>query len=60
MKSNERIKRYLESYDTWDKALLNIVKIEERIISIWGKSLVGKPQFTTLISPPPSLLAKLI
>jgi hypothetical protein len=37
MKSNERIKRYLESYDTWDKALLNIVKIEERIISIWGK-----------------------
>jgi hypothetical protein len=34
MKSNERIKRYLESYDTWDKALLHIVKIEERIISI--------------------------
>ena len=60
MKSNERIKRYLESYDTWDKALLNIVKIEERIISIWEKSLVGRPQFTTLVSPPPSLLDKLI
>jgi hypothetical protein len=31
MKSNQRIKRYLESHNTWSKELLNIVKIEETI-----------------------------